>query len=205
MNTPKIKDVFLKSEIDFFNNIINDINAPTRSDGSYIYNTEDPDSNIKVSKYLGRLEVSDCFMPIPQEIHKKLSNISSVFFDSPHDLSSIVFVEYSNLYGEPNLPPHFDGDRNDLIINYQLSSNTSWDVGVGLKNYQLEDNTALLFNGNTNIHWRPKKIFNDGEYVKMLFFRFCKIEDPSVYPDLSDEIKNEMFLEVYKFMDTINQ
>lgn len=205
MDTPKIKNVFLNSEIDFFNNIINHISAPKLHDGSYMYDTENPSSNINISKYLGRLQASDCFMPIPQEIYKKLYDISSVFFDSPHDMSGIVYVEYNNLYGEPNLPPHFDEDRNDLIINYQLSSNTSWDVGVGLKNYQLEDNTALLFNGNKNIHWRPKKIFNDGEYVRMLFFRFCKREDPSVYPVISDKIKNEMFLEIYKFMDTIKQ
>jgi hypothetical protein len=89
---------------------------------------------------------------------------------------SVSYVEYRLEHGQPNLPPHFDGDNNDLIIDYQLKSNTSWDLGVDGKLFDMNDNNALIFNPNEYPHWRPHKTFTEGEYVGMIFFRF---------PDLS--------------------
>jgi hypothetical protein len=97
-------------------------------------------------------------------------------------------VEYSGKYGIPDLPPHFDGDTSDLIIDFQLSSNTSWDLGVNLKTYTLEDNSAVIFNPNTNIHWRPIKEFSDEEFVRLLFFR-CVLPDKAV--DYSNKILSQ--------------
>ena len=107
------------------------------------------------------------------------------------DLSSIVFVKYSGDYGSPNLPPHFDGDNNDLIINYQLDSNIVWDVGINKSVYSLENNSALVFNPNTNIHWRPIVEFKKGDYVKMIFFRFKEIDSENDYSSLSKLMQND--------------
>ena len=97
-----------------------------------------------------------------------------------------IYVEYNSKYGDPTLPPHYDGDFNDIIIDYQLTSSEGiwWPLGVNLSTYPLEDNEALIFNPNLNIHWRPHKHFQPGEYVHMLFFRFCNA-DPSKRSDYS--------------------
>lgn len=185
MSVVKVDNIFLNSELDIFNNIVKD---------QTLVNDE------SVNNFLGRFEIREGFITMSESITEKLLILAKNFFDCPYSISSVVYVEYSNVYGKPLLPPHFDEDQNDLIINYQLSSNTSWQVGVGTNLYSLQDNSALLFNPNTNIHWRPQKTFNDGEYVKMMFFRFCKNDMRSQYPILSDKNKNELFGEIYDIM-----
>lgn len=85
---------------------------------------------------------------------------------------SCMFVDYDNQYGQPNLPPHYDGDTNALIIDYQYKSNTTWGLGVDKEVFEMEDNEAIIFNPNEYPHWRPHKTFKDGEFVTMIFFRF---------------------------------
>jgi hypothetical protein len=84
---------------------------------------------------------------------------------------SASYAEYRLEYGQPNLPPHFDGDNNDLIIDYQLNSNTSWGLGVDDELFEMNDNTAIMFNPNEYPHWRPRKEFQEGEYMGVVFFR----------------------------------
>lgn len=93
-------------------------------------------------------------------------------------------VKYSLDYGTPDLPPHYDGDDTDIIFNYQLESNTVWPLGLDKEVIELQDNSALIFNPNSNIHWRPIKKFEPGEYVKMIFFRFRDQTNPSDYSHL---------------------
>ena len=119
---------------------------------------------------LGRLEINR--FHTPQEIGDKVLSLVEAIYGKPMILRSVSCVIYSSEYGQPNLPPHFDADKSDLIVDLQISSNTEWGIGVNLEVYSVEDNSALVFNPNTNIHWRPIKHFKDGEYVKMLFLRF---------------------------------
>ncbi len=114
-------------------------------------------------------------------LYGKLESIAEDIYGYPLVLSSIMFAKYSGEFGLPNLPPHFDNDHHELIINFQLSSNTSWDIGIGFDLYALEDNSAVVFNPNELAHWRPHKKFNDEEYVSMIFFRFMKPgHDPNI-------------------------
>jgi len=107
-------------------------------------------------------------------IHNKVCSIASTMFETELVVSSITSCTYSNEFGIPNLPPHFDNAKHGHIINFQLDSNTSWDIGLNLDTYPMEDNSALLFNANEVAHWRPRKTFNPGEYVTMIFFRFME-------------------------------
>ena len=121
----------------------------------------------------------------------------AVYYDSNN-------VEYNSIYGKPNLRTHVDGDTNDLIINIQLDSNTVWDMGLNQKTYTLSDNSALVFNANKEIHWRVHKEFKEGEYVKMLFVRFCNPENMSDYSYLPHHPDDEMFKEAREFRDSLN-
>lgn len=85
---------------------------------------------------------------------------------------SFTFAHYEKKYGQPNLPPHFDEDTNSVIIDYQYKSNTSWPLGVDAEVFEMQDNDALIFNPNEYPHWRPHKVFDEGEFVTMIFFRF---------------------------------
>ena len=152
---------------------------------------------------LGRLNVHGFQTPdsVVERIEALVDSFSEVKLSSYGGCSCVI---YSNEYGEPTLPPHYDGDDNDLIIDYQLSSNTTWGIGVNLEVYELEDNSAIMFNPNTNIHWRPIKKFEDGEYVIMLFFRFFNEKNRSDYSHLPMHPNDEAFKEVRKLRDSLN-
>jgi hypothetical protein len=133
---------------------------------------------------------------IPMHIIDKLYKIAEKVISKPLSMSHAMFVEYNKKYGQPNLLPHLDRDTNDLIINLQLSANTKWDLGLNKELYCLEDNSAVVFNGNTEIHWRPHKEFKDGEYVKMIFVRFCTPYKLTDYSHLPSQPSDKFFKKV---------
>jgi hypothetical protein len=151
---------------------------------------------------LGRLQTEE-FM-VPESVSDRLLSLVRELTDSNLEMSGALYVKYSLEYGQPNLNPHFDGDRSNFIVDYQLGSNTIWPLGVNLDIYPLKDNQALLFNPNENIHWRPRKTFNLGEYVEMLFFRFYDPEAPVDYSYLPHHPDDPAFTEVRTFRDGLD-
>ena len=120
----------------------------------------------------------------------------------PYQLNSFVTGEYTAEVGKPNLPPHFDGDQIDLIMTYQLSSNKQWGVGVDLNVYDLEDNDGIIFHPNENIHWRPHTEFKDGEFVRVMFFRFG-LPTESDYSHMRFNQNDPILYEVRAFRDSL--
>lgn len=195
-----VKDLFSPSELLYFYKETSALEVPVDEFGKYITNE---DADPKVSASLGRLKASKFFDTMPIEIKEKLESVAKGISGVDMSLSNSSYAEYSSLYGVPELPPHVDGDTNDMIINFQLSSNTCWEIGLNLLMYKLEDNSAIIFNPNTNIHWRPKKIFNDGEYVKMIFFRLCDKKNKKDYSYLPNDPENIMFKDVVDFRNSL--
>lgn len=200
MAIAKLTNILSQSELDFFDQKIKDSYIPI-IDGKYI-SFEDNDGT-GICEQLGRLQISDLTGNMPSSIRTKLVSIARDISGLPLDLTHGVYSIYSNKYGSPQLPPHFDGDTNDLIINFQLESNTSWDIGVGLEVCSLEDNSAAIFNGNTNPHWRPHKSFKDNEYIKMIFFRFHNRENLSDYTKLNYSPGDDVFKEIRILRDNL--
>ena len=190
MSVYKVNDLFSTPELELLYILINSIVIPINDDGTYIYDTDNGQEDCTISKYLGRIQSS--FKP-PPELNKKLLNIAKNISSKKLKSSGMTYVEYNKKYGLPNLPPHFDGDLSEVIINYQLSSNTPWDIGLDTKIYKIEDNSALVFNPNENIHWRPHKTFNKDEYVKMIFFRFRSAEDVIDNSHLRYSLNNDIY------------
>ena len=148
----------------------------------------------EIDSNLGRRHFrSSVLKNMTDEMIEKLYTIAKQASDLPLAMTNTQVTEYSIEYGEPNLPPHFDGDTNDLIINMQLESNTSWDLGLNTETYAIEDNSAVVFNGNTEVHWRPHKEFKEGEYVRMMFVRFYNKEKPSDYSYLPNNQTDDIF------------
>lgn len=196
-----VENVFSSDQIKTIHEGVSSIVIPTIGNGQYISSKYNAGTGL--DKDLGRLQIGNIANIFnDNDIIDTLSSIGKKAADYPVILDHILYTEYSNKYGSPNLPPHFDGDKNDFIINMQLSSNTSWDLGLNLQTYTLKDNSALIFNGNTEIHWRKHKEFKDGEYVKMLFARFYNAEKRSDYSHLPTNAGHDIFKNVSAFRDS---
>ena len=193
MSIITIDDLFSENQLNGLHEIINNINITVLDK---IEDSQLDQNGNGIDKTLGRRQICNISHYLPNDIKDMLIKIASDILDEPVSLDHALCATYSSKYGVPNLPPHFDGDKNDLIINFQLSSNTSWDLGLNLELYPIKDNSAVVFNGNTNIHWRPHKTFNNVDYVQMIFFRFYKINNRSDYSYLPIYQTDKVFTEI---------
>lgn len=188
------ENIFSSKELDKLNSLINKQTIPTLENGEYAHFFDNGGTGL--CKNLGRLQIGDILRGCEQIFRDRICEIAYELTGLKLAIDHGGYSEYSNKYGSPNLPPHFDGDTNNIIINFQLSSNTSWGIGVGTEVYYLQDNSAVVFNGNTNIHWRPIKNFKDGEYVRMIFFRLYDPDNRPDYSGLPPSQDHEVFAEV---------
>lgn len=206
MGITKITNIFSDDDLSDLNNIINNKYIPTLENGEYIPFDFEIDAGI--DKNLGRLQfnLSEHFKNPHTSMNERLNDIAKEAFyancELPWKINNVLYANYSGKYGVPNLPPHFDGEVSDLIINYQLESNTSWDIGIGTDLYKLDNNSAVVFNANEHIHWRPHKEFTSDEYVKMIFFRFCTTP-PTDYSHKTYSQDHSLFNEVRQFRDSL--
>ena len=201
MSIHKISNVFSDKEILTINNLVNNVFIPKDKNKKYV--SYDVNHGTGIHESLGRLQISTIFFP--QEFKNKITEVANQVSGKQLTMSHGIYAEYSSKYGEPNLPPHFDYDTNDLVIDFQLSSNISWDLGIDLKTYALEDNSALVFNANHYIHWRPHKVFKDEDYVKMLFFRFYDPKNKSDYSSLNYSQDSKIFQDIRSFRDNLKE
>lgn len=196
----KVEDMLSNEDILHFLSMTDNIETPVNEDGSFIY---DENTGFSISKDLGRLQMN-LEKINNEELITRLKNIANSFVDFDVSLTSSTYVDYSSKYGTPNLPPHFDGDGSDLIINYQFKSNTSWDIGLNTEVYNMKDNSALIFNPNESIHWRTKKVFQPDEYVRMLFFRFSNSKETKDNSHLRYSLGDEVYKDANIFRDSLN-
>lgn len=194
----KINNLLSVEEVNNFLSITEALETPLGPDGAPVY---EEDSGFSISKDLGRLQFT--IENLSEDLVTKLTNMANSLLDFTVSMSGATYVEYNAKYGLPLLPPHFDGDSTELLINYQLYSNTSWNIGVDLQTYDIEDNSALAFSPNENIHWRPKKIFADEEFVKMIFFRFVNLKNQKDNSHLRYSLDHEALKEVREFRDSL--
>lgn len=179
-----IKNLLSQEEIDFIQDIIAKSPPPERQErfGRYMYHYTD---------WQRPTMFEDTILTRVVEATGK-----------PYSLYGYSVCDYTAEAGEPNLPPHFDGDQTDLIMTYQLPSNRKWGVGVDLNVYELEDNDGVIFHPNENIHWRTHTKFEDGELVRAMFIRF-RLPVESDYSHLRLSQNDPIFSEVMAFRDSL--
>lgn len=205
MTVKQVYNLLSEEELSMINSIISEVSVPLNADGTYIYDTDETSSKTTISKSLGRLQTSIGTSLSFEETYRKLVDLCKEISEDDLEISSVAYVEYSGKYGTPVLPPHFDGDSSEFIINFQLDSNTSWDVGVDFNVYKMENNSAVIFQPNVNIHWRPHKKFKENEYVKMVFFRVSIIDEESIVDNshLRYSLDDKVYKEVNDFRDSL--
>lgn len=120
---------------------------------------------------LGRSRLNLGFLLKDEEILNKLNKYAQSFKDS-YIFNGCYYAEYNLKYGNPELPMHTDQTKSVFTLDYQLDANTEWPICVEGESFTLQNNQALALNVVDQVHWRPKKVFNDNEYIKMIFFHF---------------------------------
>lgn len=158
--------------------------------------------DLEVRPQLGRINFYNVILPesLTDKITELVNSVSDVKLSTSN---SPLCVEYNSKYGKPDLPPHLDGDSNDMIVDFQLTANTSWSLGVNKEVVPMEDNSAIIFNPNTNIHWRPHKEFQEGEFVRMMFFRFFDEDDRKDFTGVSKPMDHPIFDDIRAFRDSL--
>jgi hypothetical protein len=154
----------------------------------------------KEDEALGRILYK---LPLPYEMLDAIQKRVETLVGKRLDAVGGVFAEYSSQYGQPNLPPHFDGDTNSLIVDYQYKGNTSWGLGVDTKVFEMEDNKAIIFNPNEYPHWRPHKTFKEGEVITMIFFRFPDNSGKTDYSHMRYSQDADIFVDIRKIRDNL--
>lgn len=125
---------------------------------------------------LGRSRTNMDIDEFPKNILDKINDLGKTVSGSNIGVGSIYSSTYSNEFGRPDLPPHLDPSNATFCIDYQLESNTTWDIAVEGTLYRLKDNNAVTIPTSTHAHWRKQKTFNDGEFVTMVFFHFNELD-----------------------------
>jgi hypothetical protein len=110
------------------------------------------------------------------KIIKNLETKINDFFNIKVDHAGGFFARYTNeLGGKPELGPHHDNAGDGyfcLTFTAQLNRNIDWKICVFDSMFDLDKNQAVIFSGNTNIHWRPDITFNDGDYLDIFVCHF---------------------------------
>jgi hypothetical protein len=129
-------------------------------------------------KILGRVMMKQ--LEIPLEILKKVEQkVNNIFNNSYELIHTVSYFEYDKKYGNPKLGVHKDANEEyvSMHADYQLDSNVDWPINVEGTDIFVANNEIIIFDGYTQNHSRPVKKFNDGEFVKMLMFRFKKVDN----------------------------
>jgi hypothetical protein len=136
-------------------------------------------------------QISDFWMP-PSAINKIVEHCENITGIPGLILEAYQFSRYEKFVmadgttSYPNLTPHYDNfEEPRFTFDYQISSNTSWPIVVEGVEFELEDNQAVTFSGTHQVHWRSKKIFEDGEFIDMIF---CHLYLPGNPKNLHDHV-----------------
>lgn len=109
---------------------------------------------------------------LSKDIEDKLTDIASSFYGKKLKLYAVAFGRYSAEFGIPKLPPHIDEVPSQFTLDYQLDGNIEWAIIIEGNEYLLKNNSALVFEGEHVLHWRPKRNFKSDEFIDLMWFQF---------------------------------
>jgi hypothetical protein len=87
---------------------------------------------------------------------------------------------------KPRLHPHYDVglDQASFTLSIQLDHTLPWTVYVGHQGYDIQRNTAVLFSGSHQIHWRPDIEFGPNDYYDIIVAQVVEdTENPLILDD----------------------
>lgn len=151
-----IESVFSETEIDYFKLMVKQ------------------KENLKlfiIRSDTGRLAINlTSIKSIKPEIIAKVQGIIKNIYGKDYEIKDVGFNRYKLEYGLPNLIPHLDNEKAQVVFDYQLESNKKWDLVIEGDFVSLDNNDAVVFEGDKDVHWRLPVDFKSDEYVSMLNF-----------------------------------
>lgn len=193
-----IEDFFTPEELEI---LMEPINKGLENKGVKQYHGEVSEEGVfdryrpKISTYMSRLILE---FDIHERIQEKLDRVAHPIHKDPMRLTHWNYLDYNLKYSDgkvdPELRPHIDADENLVTLNYCLDANIDWPVYVDGVPYHLKKNSMLIFSAVNQIHWRPKRNFKEGEFVKIISFDWCPPTsyrwqnqpnpiDPDIFPE----------------------
>lgn len=120
----------------------------------------------------------------PDSIEKKSIEIGNDVYDLELKLLHKAYIAYKyNSEQETTLSPHIDNTENIITIDYCLDTNIDWplticdiDNNFDCNDFSIRPNQALVFSGINQVHWRPKRIFSEGEFCDIVVLSLSSIE-----------------------------
>jgi len=128
-----------------------------------------PLDKIRVQKWGGQGILDD--IKITDEIKDKVESVATRHIGEEMILENFSIARYSPEYGyEVKLFPHYDTRPVEMfVLDIQLKTNEDWGIVVEGKQYNINDNDALLFSGTQQMHWRERKTLSKESEIYMLF------------------------------------
>lgn len=155
-----IAEALLKCEVHEFED---QVEVPQKPYNKYVYINQ------------GRQDVYG--IKFSRHISEKVIGIAKNMTGKDLFLCGTQYTEYDgSIGGNPSLGMHHDGGDVDFLLDYQLESNFSWGIGIEKDVYEIDDNESILLRPVTNLHYRPRKKFEQHNYLKMIFFKFMETD-----------------------------
>lgn len=143
---------------------------------------------------------------MPEHIEATISNHILPMYKKPIKLSHFSYLGYDGKYSDyevpPALPPHIDAANTLLTFNFQLGGNIDWDIYVDGERHELKTGDALVFSAVNQVHWRPKRVWQKGDFTEILTVNFSPHDDwrfdPNgidplqAYPELIEEYRKAL-------------
>lgn len=152
------------SELADANNFVNDLLERGKTGGTVDQYT------VKLDRAAGKLY---CHMK-PEMFPKSVVDKAVAHAKSLNEnayLESVIVCKYAKEYGQPQLAPHFDRpSKVCFMLDLQIDSNVDWPITIEGVDYSVNNNDAVVLETVRKVHWRKPQVFNDGEFVTVLFF-----------------------------------
>jgi len=160
----------------------------------------------RIMTYISRMAIEfEC----PKEIEKIMDSYVYPIYKDEIKLAHYSYLDYDMKYGEgkyfPSLPPHIDAANTLVTFNYCLDTNIDWEIYIDNVPYSLKAGDAIIFSAINQVHWRPKREWQEGEFCEIISFdyspsddwRFTGGEDP-----LDERINKEWVAEYREDLNT---
>lgn len=122
-----------------------------------------------------RYIASDTQIPILNDVAKRLTGVARAAFKSQTLLPTYtLFAHYEGFNPPPSLYKHKDDNACTYTLDLCLYQNETWDLWVEDKPYTLNENQALAYYGNDQMHWREDFPNPGNQQVAMIFFHFAE-------------------------------
>jgi hypothetical protein len=139
----------------------------------------------------------DYDMPILNELTNKLMPIAIEYFEDPEMLPTYsLYSEYT--LETSNLHKHKDLNACTYTIDLCLKQDKPWGLWIEGKEYILQENEAILFWGEDQLHWRED--LTEVNNVAMMFFHYANKNhwNFTMGPDYVRVIRGQISLEDWK-------